>query len=161
MLCARALHHLPPPTTTLFHHHPAHTHHHPLTFLSLTACLLPRYGLFSCALQSLSLYARGAHATVSPPPPRGRGARASQAQPPTAGNPEQDAGVARQAVDLARDGRAATCVGLCVCARPRLAREPIQPGVSGEFAHAAAGEVRLGLSLRDRGLQRGLAHVGL
>ena len=49
----------------------------------------------------------------------------------------------------------------CVCARPCLAREPIQPGVSGEFARAAAGEVRLGLSLRDRGLQRGLAHVGL
>ena len=59
----------------------------------LTACLLPRYGLFSCVLQSLSPSARGAHTTVSPPPSRGRGARTSQAQPPTARGPKRGAEV--------------------------------------------------------------------
>ena len=46
-----------------------------------------------------------------------------------------------------------------VCAQPRSARELIQRGVFGEFARAAAGELKLGLSPRARGLQRGLTHV--
>jgi hypothetical protein len=48
-----------------------------------------------------------------------------------------------------------------VCVRGLVWLESLFSLVCREFARAAAGEVRLGLSLRDRGPQRGLAHVGL